>query len=692
MKRIFKIIFISLFSLLFLLVFMIYREQDLSNMYNLFGFTGEYENGDIYFNQPLSDQEKEQVIQKIQTITDENEVAVVFGYYEGTDEKTDHFHYYVSGNNTFIEDMVPLSTPLANDFSKGNRYLTTESDDVSEETIELFSFYQDAEYTLYPIQYIIEQPEAMKFGFTYYFNAAQDQKFYADLFDTAFEEFDIQNQSVHQHEYDSQQALKKNMMYISIIMLTISMLFILFQISDSLKEIAILKLNGYRLKDMLSYLFKDFILLNAAFSILIPMVLTFLFFRTINQRVLQFLGQLLLMSVLLASLYVVMVLVGILLVKYIQLSHLLKNKNINQSLSHFAYITLIATSILLLPIMSDSIQRVATAIPYYVEHASQLKQIEDVHYIQTFEDPNRAWEFNQMDYIMGNENERNNKQIEVYNHLDELNVLYRMSPVFLGGNEEESETVYLAYQMNQKAFNLQNFFVDGEKIEVENNQSINVFMDSDTYQKEAWRVDNFTSLVNVEVDVYLFDAYDMISFDLEEYQNFDNVKAPIFIYTTHPLSFEPTITSDGVYFDGQFLSQIEVYFKEVGLDEVVTLGTMKEEHQKLTDDFLYTLRTEGMLLLPGLLCLTVLFISFRKFVFLANERKWTILKSVGYRTVDLTSEYLLELVLLNVLILLVQFAFFQDIQWFSIGLLVAFSGMSYLLMNWTSHQLEIKRL
>lgn len=689
MKKLFNIIFISLFSLLFFMFFLIYREQDISNMHNLFGFTDQYENGGIYFQNPLSEEQQSLVIQKAERITEEHDVVVMFTHYEGPTEKTKHFQYYVSGKNDFIQEMTPSSVDIPPDFSKNTTYLTTDFKDSNPKAMPFFSFYKDATYSVYPMTNLIKKPEAMRFGFTYFFTDKEDSNYFEDLFSTTFKEYNGEHQIVHHEAYNSDQALLENTIYISLIVLALSTTFVLFQISIALKEIAILKLNGYQLKDILLYLFKENTFLTTLYAIIIPLVWTPISFQTINERVLQFLIQVLSISLLLVGFYILIVLLSMFIIRYVRLSDLLKNKNINQWLTHFIYGTLILTSIFVLPIINASVEKLIAVVPYYLEQQSNFKEAGDVYSIQEINDPKREWEFNQMDYAVGEDNKQNEKHIEIYNDLENMDAIYQMSPNIIGGSNWDDEAMYLLYQVNDKYFEEQAFYLDQDKIKVADKQAINVFMDRETAQREDWRVDQFTLLENVEVSIHLFDQVDYVVYDQEDYRNYDNEQAPIFVYTTHPEAFEPNITSGDVRFDGKKIRETKEYLDEKGIGEHLTFRSSKEEQEKLFEDFVYTIRVELMTVLPGLLCLIVLFIAFRKFVLLANQNEWRILKSVGFRTFDLTNGFLMELVLLNLFVVTTQYVFLGTILWGSVSLLVFLSLVSYLSMNQASKRIKI---
>lgn len=434
-KRLFYLVFISLFSLLFFVVFLIYREQDESNMFNLFGFTGQYENGQINFSQPIRGSTQREVIDRVKQITANEEVAVVFSLYEGPTDKIRDFRYFVSDRDGVVDEMLPEEVQVSPNFSQSQHYVTTDRTDQSEQAQYFQTFYTGADYHLYPIDAVVDYPEAMNFSFTYYFEDSADQKYYQDLFLDAFRDFDVQYSQVEHYEYEGNQALKAQMIYLSVIMLAISMVFILFQISNHLKNIAVLKLNGYYLKDITSHLFKSYVMANFMLAIVIPLIWTAVFFRAFNPRILTFISHLLILSLSLALLYLLALIIGVFLIKIIRLSHLLKNKNINEILTNFAYVTLILTGILVLPIISQSVEKATLAIPYYLEHAGRFSQIQDIYFVDSFHDPDRAYEFNDLDAILDAENEMNERHYQIYQDFVEHDLIYRAEPQIIAGND-----------------------------------------------------------------------------------------------------------------------------------------------------------------------------------------------------------------------------------------------------------------
>ena len=122
MKKTFGLILILLYSLLFFIVLNIFSETDRYNIYSGFGFNNQYDNASIYFEDPLQEDEKLEVIKVVDEIVKDNEVAVIVRNYIYEDNQAAGVKNYVAGKNHFISEMLPKSITLEKNFDEGNQY------------------------------------------------------------------------------------------------------------------------------------------------------------------------------------------------------------------------------------------------------------------------------------------------------------------------------------------------------------------------------------------------------------------------------------------------------------------------------------------------------------------------------------------------------------------------------------------
>lgn len=217
MKKTFGLILISLYTLLFFIVLNIFSENDRYNIYSGFGFNDQYDNASIYFNDPLQEDEKLEVIKIVDEIVRDNEVAVIVRNYIDEDDQVVGVKNYVSGKDHFISEMLPESIKLENDFYEGNQYVSNDLEkDEDKDKVNLFTFYKGLTYEVIPFHYLEENLDALKYDLTFHFNA-KDRKLIESIIEKEFSDLNISIGTMSSDGYDRNEELEKSTMFISVI-------------------------------------------------------------------------------------------------------------------------------------------------------------------------------------------------------------------------------------------------------------------------------------------------------------------------------------------------------------------------------------------------------------------------------------------------------------------------------------------
>ena len=266
MKKTFGLILISLYTLLFFIVLNIFSENDRYNIYSGFGFNDQYDNASIYFKDPLQEDEKLEVTNIVDDITRDNEVTGIVRNYIDEDDQIVGVKNYVSGKDHFISEMLPKSIKVERNFYEGNQYVSN-SLEKNEDKVDLFTFYKGLTYEVIPFHFLEENLDALKYDLTFYFNA-KDKKQIENIIEKEFIDLNISLGTMSSDSYDRNEELEKSIMFMSVIAFIIFVLFILFTISYKIKDVAILKLNGFKMIDTLSYIFKTNLMSSAILALL----------------------------------------------------------------------------------------------------------------------------------------------------------------------------------------------------------------------------------------------------------------------------------------------------------------------------------------------------------------------------------------------------------------------------------------
>lgn len=652
MKKNFGLILISLYTLLFFIVLNIFSENDRYNIYSGFGFNDQYDNASIYFKDPLQEDEKLKVIKIVDEITRDNEVTGIVRNYIDEDDQVVGVKNYVSAKDHFISDMLPKSIKVEKNFYEGNQYVSNELEE-DEDKVDLFTFYKGLTYEVIPFHFLEENLDALKYDLTFHFNV-KDRKLVESIIEKEFSDLNISIGIMSSDGYDRNEELEKSILFISVIAFIIFVLFILFTISYKIKDIAILKLNGFKMIDTLSYIFKANLLSSAILALLVPLFLSAFVFRTLNSRIVEFNFINIIVGFILVLIFIGLIILSTIVISKYRLSDFVKNKNMNSALTSLTYILLILSTVVVLPMIQKPMSELMETVKAYTEVKINANKIEHVHQLR-FNQEARSWEFDLLAQLNNEQNGNNQRQINLYDDLDKMNAIYHFSPTVLVPEsidfEEQEEHLYSAYTINKKYFDESLFSMNGESIEIKDNSRLSILMDVQTFESHDWKKSDFISN-NVEADIYIFDSSDYLNFQNEKNEGYKNEEAPIFLYTENESLFMKNLSDGGFYIDGREMDKIDQYLTSENLKNEIDLYKLNDRSDLYTEGLLITLRETGIEILPGLISLFAVFISFTNFHSLEKNRETKILKSLGYKTLIISKKYIGEVIVVNVIFIL----------------------------------------
>lgn len=655
MKKFFWLMLSSIYILLFFVLLSIFSENDNYNVYNGFGFNDEYDNLSIYFEDPLQGDEKIEVIKRVDEIVSTHEIAVIVNHYIEEDDQVVGIKNYISGKNPFVLDMLPNNISLKKDFYKGRQYISNDSEE-DRNKIDLFTFYQGFTYEIIPFHYLEENLEIVRYNLNVHFNAI-DRVLVKTIIENEFSDFNISVDTLAHTSYDRDEELEKSILYISVIAFILFVLFILFTISYQIKDIAILKLNGFTKKDILTYIFKSNVLYSAVFALLTPLFLSLLIFRTFNSRIAEFYFINIIVGCILVLIFISLILLSTVVINKYRLSDFVKNKNINASLTNITYGLLILSTITILPMIQEPMNELVETVKIYTQMKINASKTEHVQELR-FNENSREWEFDQLASLNNEQNANNQKQINLYDDLNEMNAIYHFRTTVLTPQsidfENQADNLYLAYTINKKYFNESNFMINNKRIEIENNNHLNVLMDTQTFESYDWQKEDFIRN-EVNVVIHLFDSSDYLNIENEAIEDYKNKKAPIFLYTNNESLFMKNLSDGGFYIDDKKLEKINQYLSTEVLEDEVKFYEVNDREDLYAEGLVLSLWDAGIEVLPRLISLLAVFISFTNFHSLEKNREMKILKSMGYKNLALSKIYISEVLVVNIIFILYLF-------------------------------------
>lgn len=694
MKRTFKIIFGSIFILLFFILLNIFINIDNENFYTYFGFTEKYNNYNVSFNTALNNQEKKIILNKIKKLKNLN-YSIVINEYIRENDNLKNINVYVNATDKNIKEMLPVKQKIINNFSSRDKYYSTsKEEDINK--IALFSFYNDVIYSMYPFRVVEDNLDLLRYDFTVYYDKNLDENSVEIFLKDTFSEFDISISKMNAEKYDEINETKSSLFYFSAVAFIISALFILFNVSYRLKDISILKLNGYKNIDIVKYIFSKDILILSLLSLLLPIFLTIVIFKEFNYRIMIFLIVVICSSILIFIVFLISMFCATLLIDRYSLNDFLKNKNINNLLVNISFILLILSNIIVFPLIKNDYHELIDSVVAYTQLLKESVNLEKIYKINIVNDTNRQWEFDVFDFFGDKENKINDKIVKIYKELEDMNVLYRFNDVILfdsSGNlkSENNQKEFLAHEINKKYLDETIFYFCGNKINVKNEEDLNVFMDKETYYKNEWSKESFVNM-DINTSIYLFDRVNYKRISDVRLDNFDNEKYPVFLYTNNEKIFVKEFTSNSVYIDGDFKEKVDRYLIKNSYNENIKLTKINDRINNYKQELLKVLKTKLISILPALLSILSILASFTNFYILTNKKEIKILKSLGYSKIIISKPFIIELFMTILLYLIYSFLILKSISFYTIILLTVINSFFAIFFIYSINNIQIKNL
>ncbi|GEK90734.1 hypothetical protein [Alkalibacterium kapii] len=652
MKKVFRIVLLAIFSLLFFVVLNIFSANDHYNVYNNFGFNDQYDNLSINFLDPLQEDQKLEVIERVDEMVNENELAVIVPDYIEEDGQIKGMKNYVAGKDPFVLEMVPNNIKLGKDFYKGRKYVSNDSEE-DKNKIDLFTFYKGLTYEVIPFHYLEENLDTLKYDLSVYFSA-KDRVLAESVIRDKFSDLNISINTLSHTFYDRDEELEKSIIFISVIAFTLFILFILFTISYRIKDIAVLKLNGFKIVNILSYIFKADLVYSAVAALLIPIFLSALMFRTVNLRIIEFNVMTISVGLMLAVIFIGLILLSTLVINRYRLSDFIKNKNINTSLTTITYGLLILSIFVILPMIQKPMNELIETVKVYTQIRMNAKNIEHVQEIR-FNDDSREWEFDQFAQLNNEQNENNQKQIDLYDDLNQMDAIYYFDPTVITPQsidfEEYEDNLYSAYRINEKYFEESNFVINNESIEIEDSSRLNVLMDVKTFESYDWKKEDFINNAEDAV-IYLFDSSDYLNIENDTIEDYKNKEAPIFLYSENENLFMKNLSDGGFYIDDRKMEEINDYLLIENLENEIEFNKVNDREDLYTEGLVLSLWDAGIEVLPRLISLLAVFISFTNFHSLEKNKEMKLFKSLGYRTLEISKKFIGKILTVNIIFIL----------------------------------------
>ena len=379
-------------SLLFIIVD-IYSEKELSDAYNLYGLT-ERESLTFTMSNAVAEVDVDVYLSDLIKFADERDIVLISNK---TDFRASQLQYFYHTQEN-LHEVIDLPLRKMEDSLV---YTTEEINHSNQLTI----MNQNMKVTFYPLSAIADSDDQKYYPVTAYGRNRSDLEGFKETFLGKYEHIVDSVDEMRGDVFDYQKNYRSQIALFFVLSIALFMIISLFQVSDNLNTISVMKIHGYSFMEITWRLLWKFIveimIVEGLVSVLYLVCYT-LFAGHVPITFLWDYGVALLITNL--SLFFVLA-VLLLSVNYIRLPKLLKGMNYNRDFVNLVSVTKMIMLVFLIPMIAPSINQWYGVMKYMIHLESSTKNLESTYYVESIKIENRFDGYSPVNYLTGETDE-----------------------------------------------------------------------------------------------------------------------------------------------------------------------------------------------------------------------------------------------------------------------------------------------
>lgn len=617
-----------IYVLLFVNLFFVFREKDISNFFNNFEYFQDNDNKSGYIFFETTGFDKGKLIEKLNGLSNNENIAFLVSNNIRENDEVIIFNNYFLGNQDYLIKLLPRDTKINFTEFYNGKFISNKN----EKSQKLITFYE-VEYNIYPINKILEEEFAIYTVDFFYNKNNTDIK---NKILNQLSNYDIKVDEFERNEYELNSGLVQNSMKIIVIMLVLSIVSSIFFISNNLKTIGVYKLYGVKKFDIWKKVYIKYILISLILSIFVPVFGFIFILKSILGRATSALLIIIIAGLVLSIVNLFVSVIIINLIKKIRLSEIIKGRNINNKLTKVSYILLILTGITIIPIINNNIYRLSEGIIFLHEKIFSIK------------DHNKYGVLDLDQYT----DDRNLKEL-IISDLDNEKTLIKFEPTSVFSNDMNNKNRYLAFFINENYLKDQSFKLNNNPIEIDSIKDVIIFMDKKTFELENWRIEQFVFEDGKSAEIKLFDYVKFENYSEEMVKRYSNIK-PIFIYDKNNIN---NINTSNLIVKISSIDKVRDILIKNGINEDIEFVEGKEIFNNLLMNAMKFFAIQIMTILPYVLTFFVVARTFSELIKITNKKKWIIQRIFGHSKLRIYLDIFIDYLIVSIAILLSKFIF-----------------------------------
>ncbi len=653
MKKIFCVFFLITNLFLFMNIYNLFCEKDISDTFSIFGYNQKYKNFSVSFHTDLNNKSSKEFISFLKALAENNNVEIIRPQYNYADNK---YIFYIMSTRNIAESMGLVTTEFVDFINESEKFYTNNSSNINGSYFYLLN--PDLQLKIYPLNKIINAVP-ISGEYTVYCESDEDllntqmllQEQYGN-FITGFYNYNQELLNI-QSEYNS---LLKTLLSLSFI---ITMIILLFMLSQALKKIALLKLNGYSSFNIAVDIFAKYFLYLIFLSGAMFAVLFFVTAGEINVRTIPFATYLTKALMAEIPLIVLILLLNTLILKALQLPKLIKNHNFNKPLLNTNYFIKICFLAFFLPYIFQSFSEV-TASFMIVKEMNSYEAASEMIYLEGFKDGYRFDGYDLVKFYKDREDPVFLKYQEDYEYFNKMGAIYFQG--YSVAVDDETLIPSIAFNMNYLN-KYPVYYPNGEKVTLNNiGKKIYIlvpekYMHLNISPSMFLTEDNETEIIPISNNNHYYNFYLMMTANNEG--NGDSI---LMVYTDDAFRMDKSIFN-GVYFQGIAPEELNDNLEKISYKDKVEIRNLEESRSNLTSSILkHSNKALFFLIITFLLTIGVN-AEYDYLYFKAYKKRIIIKKLTGYSFFPLYLNIIIEGILAYIIPLAIMYRSKTDINY-----------------------------
>lgn len=621
-------------SLLFIIVD-IYSEKELSDAYNIYGLA-ERESLTFTISSTISEIDVNEYLSDLMKLADEHDVVLIS---DKTDFRTSQLLFFYH-TQEHLHEVINLPLGRMDDS------LVYSTEEVANSN-QLKIMNHKMKVTFYPLSAIADSDDQKYYPLTAYGRNSSDLEGFKKSFLEKYQHIVDSIDEMRGDQFDYQQSYRDQISLFFILGIALFMIISLFQVSDNLNAISIMKMHGYGFLEITWRLLWKFIieiLILEGMVSLLYFVYYNLFVGPVPLLLLRDYGVALLITNL--SLFCVLA-VLIMSVNYIRLPKLLKGMNYNRNFVSLSSLTKIIVLVFLIPMIAPSINLLNGAMKYMIHLESSTRNLESTFYVDSMEIENRFDGYSPVNYMSGETDEIYDEHKKVYDYFNNQDRLIYQELRHFGAADEDVEdgvVFYQGFDVNRRYFEKSELRdVNGNmiKLDLEGNKVYVLVPESIAKHTKVSLSHIILQTTNPAELIYIKDQdypdYGAPYGNNPELEN--NQLTPFFIvYSDEAYRHNQSILFGTYLLNDQSIEDLHRELETVSLGNSYIIQSSEESKKVQVSAIKNQAWRFGVTVLPGIVVFIILSLSNDVLYCRATMKKRVIYRHMGYSFLDANKE------------------------------------------------------